>query len=55
MAAGEHTSFSLADKFPSLAGGVGTLEISSEGVTALGLRFNPSGSFTSIQSMDRVP
>ncbi len=53
MGTGEHTAFSLVDKFPSLAGAVGTLEISSEGVTALGLRFNPSGSFTSIQLMEK--
>ena len=55
MGAGEHTAFSLAAKYPALAGAVGTLEISSDGVTALGLRFNPTGSFTSIQVMEKAP
>jgi hypothetical protein len=54
LGTGEHVAFSLADKYPSLALGVGTLEINSDGVTALGLRFNPTGSFTSIQLMEKL-
>lgn len=51
-----HTSFVLADRFPEVAGKRGTIQISGatnqvtvEGIiTALGLRFNPKGSFTSL-------
>ena len=55
MGTGEHAAFSLADKYPVLAGAVGTIEITSDGVTALGLRFNPTGSFTSIQVIEKAP
>jgi hypothetical protein len=50
---GAHLSFSLADKYPSLAGRLGTVEIGSGQVAVLGLRFNPSGSFTSIPPIPR--
>jgi hypothetical protein len=43
-----HLSFSLTDRYPALIGRVGTMEIGSGGAAALGLRFNPSGSFTSV-------
>ncbi len=51
-----HTSFVLADRFPEVAGKRGTIhitattyQVSVEGsMTALGLRFNPKGSFTSL-------
>ena len=48
IGAGAHSSFSLAEKFPIAAGRVGTLEIGSGLGVMLGLRFNPSGSFTAI-------
>ena len=51
--AGELRSFSLSDKYPTLAGAVGTVEIDSAGIVSLGLRFNPKGSFTSIQVMEK--
>jgi hypothetical protein len=46
-----HSSFSLPDKYPSLIGLKGTLELQNlkaSGFTVLGLRFSPSGSITSI-------
>jgi hypothetical protein len=43
-----HLSFSLTDRYPALIGRVGTMEIGSSGAAVLGLRFNPSGSFTSV-------
>src|SRR5262245_3184204 len=43
-----HISFSLTDRYPGLAGRVGTVEIGSPTAAVLGLRFNPSGSFTSV-------
>ena len=43
-----HLSFSLADRYPAVAGRAGTVEIGSSVAAVLGLRFNPSGSFTSV-------
>jgi hypothetical protein len=53
LGVGNHASFSMADRYPATAGYDGTLEIKSnslspDGIAALGLRFNPSGSFTSV-------
>lgn len=53
LGVGNHTSFSTADRYPATAGYDGTLEIRSnslspDGIAALGLRFNPSWSFTSV-------
>jgi len=45
---GAHSSFSLADRFSSTEGQIGTLEIGSSLGVVLGLRFNPGGSFTTI-------
>ncbi|MRR37691.1 hypothetical protein EG829_24165 [bacterium] len=53
---GEQTSFSLQDKYPSLAGKRGTLyaESSTDYLSALGLRFNigGGGAFTSLPVMN---
>ena len=43
-----HLSFSLADRYPTVVGRAGTVEIGSSAAAVLGLRFNPSGSFTSV-------
>jgi hypothetical protein len=46
-----HTSFAVSVQYPGLAGRRGTLEFQSdrlEGVMALGLRFSPAATFTSI-------
>ena len=46
-----HTAFIVAEKFPSSLGRRGTVEFQNTGsqlVTGLGLRFTPSGGFTSI-------
>jgi hypothetical protein len=43
-----HVSFSLTDRYPLLSGRAGTVEIGSSTAAVLGLRFNPSGSFTSV-------
>jgi hypothetical protein len=46
-----HTAFSLLDQFPALAGRAGTIQLqnpSGGSVAGLGLRFNPSGTFTSL-------
>lgn len=51
LPAGGHTSFSVLDHYPALAGRRGVLEFQSDqtaGLTALGLRFSPTLSFTSI-------
>jgi hypothetical protein len=53
LGVGNHVSFSVADRYPNTAGFLGTLEVNSNaaasnGIAALGLRFNPSGSFTSV-------
>lgn len=51
MAAGGHTSFSLPDRFAAIAGRRGVVEFQTTqaaGLAALGLRFNPTLSFTSI-------
>lgn len=50
-----HTAFSMVDRFPVLAGKLGSIEITGStatgqllGFIALGLRFNSEGSFTSL-------
>ncbi|WP_321475457.1 putative Ig domain-containing protein [uncultured Paludibaculum sp.] len=46
-----HTSFSMLDRYPALAGRRGVVEFQSDqtaGITVLGLRFSPTLSFTSI-------
>ena len=46
-----HTSFVASERYPVLSGRRGTIEVQSntaDGVTALGLRFSPFGSFTSV-------
>jgi len=48
MGADAHLSFSLAQRYPMVLGKAGTVEIGSSAAAALGLRFNPSGSFTSV-------
>lgn len=51
LGANGHTSFSLAERFPILSGRRGTVEFvnnQSTGIVALGLRFSPSLSFTSL-------
>jgi hypothetical protein len=51
-----HTSFSLPDRFPVLKGRRGTVEFLTNapaGITGLGLRFNPSLSFTSVPAIVR--
>jgi hypothetical protein len=51
LAGNGHTSFSLPDKFPVLSGRRGVVEFVSNqaaGLAALGLRFNPTLSFTSV-------
>jgi hypothetical protein len=51
-----HVSFTLTDIFPIVGGLAGVLEIISSApgtIVALGLRFDPDGSFTSIQAIER--
>ena len=46
-----HTAFVASERFPVLSGRRGTFQLQSNsvaGITVLGLRFNPAGSFTSI-------
>jgi hypothetical protein len=50
----EHVSFSIADRFPETRGRRGTIRINLQDAPngafgALGLRFNPTGAFTSVQ------
>ncbi|MBS1824851.1 MAG: hypothetical protein JST93_05995 [Acidobacteria bacterium] len=49
-----HTAFEMAQRFPSMAGRRGSAEFVSAGAdfTALGLRFNPGGAFTSLPALD---
>jgi hypothetical protein len=43
-----HQAFFLSDRFPTAANQLGIFELQGAGnVTAIGLRFNPTGSFTS--------
>ena len=53
MAAGTHTAFSVPVQWPSLAGKSGTMIVRSTGrqLSALGLRFNPGGAFTSFHAL----
>lgn len=56
MGANGHTSFSLGERFPILNGRRGTVEFvnnQSTGTVALGLRFSPTLSFTSIPATGR--
>ncbi|MGJ5816095.1 beta strand repeat-containing protein [Paludibaculum fermentans] len=51
IGAGGHTSFSMAERFPILNGRRGTVEFvnnQNSGTVALGLRFSPTLSFTSL-------
>ena len=51
-----HVAFAVSDRFSVLSGRRGTLEVRSslgDGITVLGLRFNPFGSFTSVPVMSR--
>jgi hypothetical protein len=51
VAEDEKTVFVLASKYPVTAGKYGSVEIQGDGVAVMGLRFNPSGSFTSCHAM----
>ncbi|MBI4889841.1 MAG: putative Ig domain-containing protein [Acidobacteria bacterium] len=56
ITANGHTSFSLPARFPILSGKRGTVEFVTSvpaGVTGLGLRFNPTLSFTSVPAIVR--
>jgi hypothetical protein len=56
LAARGHTSFAVPVQYPLLSGRRGTLEIRSNqaaGVMALGLRFSPAATFTSIPVLVR--
>ncbi|MGJ5817783.1 putative Ig domain-containing protein [Paludibaculum fermentans] len=51
LPANGHMSFAVTDRYPALAGRRGVVEFQSDqaaGITALGLRFSPTLSFTSI-------
>jgi hypothetical protein len=54
---GQHTSFVLSAKYPMTAGQLGTIEFDpdpSGGIlSALALRFNPTGAFTTTQALTR--
>ncbi len=49
-----HTAFEMAQRFPSMSGRRGSAEFVSAGAdfSALGLRFNPGGAFTSLPTLD---
>jgi hypothetical protein len=47
----EKTVFVLADKYPATAGKYGCIEFTGSGLAAMGLRFNPNGSFTSTHAI----
>jgi hypothetical protein len=53
LGADAHVSFSLSDRYPMVGGRAGTVEIGSSSAAALGLRFNPGGSFTSTPSIPK--
>lgn len=54
MKANGQQAFSLTDKYSQLANHRGTVEVSTtDYVTVLGLRFNPSGAFTTIPPYER--
>ncbi len=56
ITANGHTSFSLPARFPILSGKRGTVEFVTNvpsGITGLGLRFNPTLSFTSVPAIVR--
>jgi hypothetical protein len=56
LSASGHTAFSLPDKYPALTGLLGQIELQSPnvaGISALGLRFSPTLSFTSIPVVAR--
>ena len=51
LAADSHAAFFFSDKFPATAGKEGIVQFQSSGnpgLAALGLRFNPLGTFTSV-------
>lgn len=49
-----HTAFEMAQRFPAMAARRGSAEFVSAGTdfSALGLRFNPGGAFTSLPALD---
>lgn len=49
-----HTAFEMAQRFPAMSGRRGSAEFVSAGAdfSALGLRFNPGGAFTSLPSLE---
>ncbi|MFB3825829.1 MAG: hypothetical protein ACE15B_03635 [Bryobacteraceae bacterium] len=54
LPAGAQTSFSLADQFPVTAGKRGTIEFAPQPggwFNIIGLRFNPTGPFTSVEGL----
>jgi hypothetical protein len=56
LAARGHAYFTLTNKYPSLAGARGSMELrdlNGGSIAVLGLRFNPAGSFTSIPAEAR--
>jgi len=48
LGAAGHISFNLSDRYPLLTGRAGTLDFGSSTAAVLGLRFNPSNTFTSV-------
>jgi hypothetical protein len=52
---GQRLAFATADRWPELAGKRGTMRFTTPGLylSALGLRFNPGGSFTSVHTLSR--
>ncbi|MBL8174499.1 MAG: hypothetical protein JNK48_07515 [Bryobacterales bacterium] len=50
-----HTAFEMAQRFPSMSGRRGSVDFVSAGAdfSALGLRFNPGGAFTSLPFLER--
>ena len=63
IAPGTHVAFSLIDQYPNLAKKRGTLEVvlnnagtsTAGSLSALGLRFTPRGSFTSVNPIAKRP
>lgn len=56
LPAGGHTSFLVSSRYPQLEGQRGTIQFSEqtghvEGLTVMGLRFNPEGPFTTLFPM----
>ena len=54
LAAGAHTAFSLAERYPATAGQRGTIEFAPQPggfFAVIGLRFNPTGPVTALEIM----